>query len=425
MKRTFTVLSALLAATASLFAADSLRLKDGDRVVFYGDSITDQRLYTVITETYLVTRYPNLNLSFTHSGWGGDRVTGGGGGPIDERLNRDVLAYKPTVMSIMLGMNDGSYRAETEETDRVYFNGMRHIVDTVKAADPAVRITLIEPSPYDDVTRPPTFPGGYNEVMLSFSKWLANYGAQNGMELSDFNRPMTAMLRKADDLSPEEAPKILPDRVHPSFAGHLVMAEQLVQTWGGRPIVASVSIHTDGKSEAKLVSAEHAKVSDLHRGATLSWTEMDESLPLPFFQWEQRGGGGGLVALVLRSSDVTEKMNEEPLVVTGLHDGVYSIKVDGATVGTFNNGELARGVNLAILKTPMTEQAKQVYDLTVSHCDVHNERWRTIQVPLAKYDLPQSEPAMTAADTLEQAIIEKRHTAAQPTAHHFEVVAVE
>jgi lysophospholipase L1-like esterase len=424
LKRTLTVLSALLAATSSLFAADSLRLKDGDRVVFYGDSITDQRLYTVITETYLVTRYPNLNISFTHSGWGGDRVSGGGGGPIDERLNRDVLAYKPTVMSIMLGMNDGSYRAETEETDRVYFNGMRHIVDTVKAADPGVRITLIEPSPYDDVTRLPMFPGGYNEVLLSFSKWLANYGAQNGMELSDFNRPMTAMLRKADDLSPEEAQKILPDRVHPSFAGHLVMAEQLVQTWGGRPIVASVSIHTAGASDAKLVSAEHAKVSDLHGGATLSWTEMDEALPLPFPEWEQRGGGG-LVALVLKSSDVTEKMNEEPLVVTGLHDGVYSVKVDGATVGTFNNGELARGVNLAILKTPMTEQAKQVYDLTVSHCDVHNERWRTIQVPLAKYDFPQSEPAMTAADTLEQAIIEKRHTAAQPTAHHFEVVAVE
>ncbi len=396
--------------------------------MFYGDSITDQRLYTVITETYLVTRYPNLNISFTHSGWGGDKVSGGGGGPIDERLNRDVLPYKPTVMSIMLGMNDGLYRAETEETDRVYFDGMRHIVDTVKAADPGVRITLIEPSPYDDVTRLPMFPGGYNEVLLSFSKWLANYatqnqGTQNGMELSDFNRPMTAMLRKADEISPAEAQKLLPDRVHPSFAGHLVMAEQLLETWGARPIVASVSIHTAGTSEAKLVSAEHAQVSDLHRGATLSWTEMDDSLPLPFFQWEQRGGGP--MALVLKSSDVTEKMNEEPLVITGLHDGVYSVKIDGATVGTFNNGELAHGVNLAILKTPMTEQAKQVYDLTVSHCDVHNERWRTIQVPLAKYNLPQSEPAMTAADTLEQAIIEKRHTAAQPVVHHFEVVAVE
>lgn len=31
-------------------------LHDGDRVVFYGDSITDQRLYTTFIETYVITR---------------------------------------------------------------------------------------------------------------------------------------------------------------------------------------------------------------------------------------------------------------------------------------------------------------------------------------------------------------------------------
>ena len=73
--------SARLAAFALLLAlpaqsrADSpFYLKDGDRVVFYGDSITDQRLYTTFVETYAVTRFPRLNLSFVHSGWGGDRV---------------------------------------------------------------------------------------------------------------------------------------------------------------------------------------------------------------------------------------------------------------------------------------------------------------------------------------------------------------
>src|SRR2546430_5339848 len=85
-------------------------LKDGDRVVFYGDSITDQRLYTTFVETYLVTRFPARHVRFVHSGWGGDRVTGGGGGPIDRRLSRDVFAYKPTVVTVMLGMNDASYQ---------------------------------------------------------------------------------------------------------------------------------------------------------------------------------------------------------------------------------------------------------------------------------------------------------------------------
>src|SRR6516165_8120674 len=108
----FTVLfsSALLLA-APAFADESFYLKNGDRVVFYGDSITEQRLYTTFVETFVVTRFPNLKVTFVHSGWGGDRVNGGGGGPIDRRLWRDVFAYKPTVVTVMLGMNDASYRA--------------------------------------------------------------------------------------------------------------------------------------------------------------------------------------------------------------------------------------------------------------------------------------------------------------------------
>lgn len=39
-------------------AQDGFYLKNGDRVVFYGASITDQRRYTTFVETYVVTRFP-------------------------------------------------------------------------------------------------------------------------------------------------------------------------------------------------------------------------------------------------------------------------------------------------------------------------------------------------------------------------------
>src|SRR2546426_7668377 len=117
----------LLLFAAAAWAQGDFYLKDGDRVVFYGDSITDQRLYTTFTETYVLTRFPKLDVSFVHSGWGGDRVTGGGGGLIDLRLRRDVVAYKPTVMTIMLGMNDGSYRAFDEPIFDTFAKGYQHI----------------------------------------------------------------------------------------------------------------------------------------------------------------------------------------------------------------------------------------------------------------------------------------------------------
>src|ERR1041384_2453189 len=128
----------LLASVSLQARAESFALKNGDRVVFYGDSITDQRLYTTFTETYVVTRFPKLNVTFVHSGWGGDRVTGGGGGPIDHRLNRDVLFYKPTVMTIMLGMNDGSYRSFDEKIFSTYTTGYQHIIDSVKKELPGI-----------------------------------------------------------------------------------------------------------------------------------------------------------------------------------------------------------------------------------------------------------------------------------------------
>src|ERR1700688_747503 len=76
--------------SSQLVAQSDFYLKDGDTVVFYGDSINDQRLYTTFTEAYVVTRFPKLNVRFVHSGWSGDRVGGGVGGPIGTPLARDV-----------------------------------------------------------------------------------------------------------------------------------------------------------------------------------------------------------------------------------------------------------------------------------------------------------------------------------------------
>ncbi len=118
------VWSLILGVGPAARAEGPFAIRDGDRIVFYGDSITDQRLYTTFVETYIVTRFPSMNVAFVHSGWGGDRVTGGGGGPIDRRLARDVFAYKPTVVTVMLGMNDASYRPFKQRIFDVYVAGI-------------------------------------------------------------------------------------------------------------------------------------------------------------------------------------------------------------------------------------------------------------------------------------------------------------
>lgn len=420
-------LTTLVAAHGAWAADDNFKLKNGDKVLFYGDSITEQRLYTVIVETYVATRYPHLDINFVNSGWGGDSVNGGGGGPIDTRLTRDVFPYQPNVITIMLGMNDGGYKPETESNDQKYFSGYRHIVQSIHTNLPQAKILAIEPSPYDDVTGPPAFPVAgdfqYNEVLRSFSKWIVANASELGVDTADLNTPVVKALIRAQELDPINAKQIIPGHVHPSFGGHLIMAENLLKAWQARSIVSALTLDA-AHGKIKVSSSQFTSISGLSSGHGLSWTQLDESLPLPFKQWIDMWGGGVAVDLSIRSGDVATALNQQILKVEGLPSGPYSLNIDGTSVGAFNNDQLAAGINLAVLKTPATDQAMKVYQLANSHEEIHYDRWRNIDVPLAEYKMEASAPASAALDQLDDAIAKKMREVAQPVPHKFELVPI-
>lgn len=404
----------MLVAAAPLSAQSQFYLKPGDRVVFYGDSITDQRLYTSFIETYTVTRFPRLNVSFVHSGWGGDRVSGGGGGPIDTRLKRDVIAFKPTVVTIMLGMNDGGYRAYDEGLYNAYVQGYEHIIKTLRGALPNVRITVIEPSPYDDVTRPPQFAGGYNGVLTRYGQFVKQMAQRLNLDVADMNAPVVAALLKMQAENPGLARMVIPDRVHPGAAGHLLMAEALLKAWKAPALVAGVEI--DAKN-SKVLHQDNTRVTDLKAGKILEWREDDAALPMPVDLSDK------LQQLAIHSSDFASALDEEPLVVKGLSPGKYKLNIDGETVGTFTDSELGQGLNLAMLQTPMMKQALAVHTLTVEHNNIHQARWRSVQVPLVEQDMPEMYNALNAMDKLESKLVELQRKAAQPKNHHYELIA--
>ncbi|MCX6632246.1 MAG: SGNH/GDSL hydrolase family protein [Candidatus Solibacter sp.] len=358
-KSFFWTVTVLMAAANAAPAQDAFALRDGDRVVFFGDSITDQRLYTTFAETYVVTRFPRTNISLVHSGWGGDRVSGGGGGPMDVRIWRDVLPFNPTVVTVMLGMNDARYRAFDQALFDEYTTGFKHIVDTFKRQLPAARITLMQPSPYDDVTRAPLFDGGYNQVLVRYGDFLKQLAAEQKLGLADINTPVVDALKKANTADAANAAKLIPDRVHPGAAGHLLLAAGLLKAWNAPALVAGVEIDAARK---EAVRQRNSRVADLRAVAKgLAWTQTDEALPMPLDRRDP------LVALVLRSSDFMEALNQQPLSVRGLAAGRYTLKIDGDPTGTFTAEQLAQGINLAELPTPMARQAAEVHALTLRH----------------------------------------------------------
>lgn len=400
----------LLAGMA--WAQGNFYLKDGDRVVFYGDSITEQRLYTTYVETYVVTRFPRLNVGFVHSGVGGDRVGGGWLGPIDLRLSRDVFAYKPTVVTIMLGMNDGSYRAFDEGIFNTYATGYQHMIDSLKSNLPGVRVTLIQPSPFDDVTRPANFEGGYNAVLVRYGQYVKELARKEKLDVADLNASVVAALEKAKAADAENAKKIIGDRVHPGPSGHLLMAEALLKSWNAPAVVTAVEIDA---AKVQTVRAENTAVADLKESNGLTWTQNDKALPMPLDLKD------AVTKLAVQSSDFMQAMDWQPLKVTGLKSPKYALKIDGDTVATLTAQELAAGVNLAELPTSMVRQAQAVHDFTVKHNDLHTTRWRELQAALAQESLPHLPQAIEAVDNVEADLVAQQRLLAQPKSYRYEL----
>jgi lysophospholipase L1-like esterase len=415
LRRAFAAI-VLLAAPAAC-QPSSFYLHDGDRVLFHGDSITEGRHYNGFVETFVTTRFPKMNIAFVHHGWGGDKVTGGPGGPIEVRVKRDVIAWKPTVVAIMLGMNDGEYRAPDPAIQSAYAAGFTYVVRTLKSALPGVRITAMRPSPYDEVSRGLVYPHSYNQVLVNFGEFIERLGREEGLLVADMNAPLVSLLAKAKAIDPEAAGRLIPDHVHPELAMHLLLAGELLKAWHAPAVVSAVEIDA---AQARVVAAENTAVRSLKAGSgAISWTAHDNALPMPVDRQDP------LFRLALSISDFDQTLNRQPLKVSGLKPGRYSLKIDGAEIGSFDAGALEAGVNLALFNTPMAKQAAEVHGLMAKHNKVHYFRWR-LPVPLeGDEDWPQLKDAVRSMDGLEAEYVRHQRAAAQTTPHRFEVLRIE
>jgi lysophospholipase L1-like esterase len=388
-------------------------LKDGDVVVFYGDSITEQTLYDQWVELYTVTRFPKMRVHFYGAGVGGDRVSGGGGGTIDERLARDVFPHKPTVITVMLGMNDGSYRANADDTQSAYTKGYEHLLESMQEHAPGARITVLGPSPYDDVTRAAWFPSGYNGVMQHYAQIDGQLAEKYHGTFVDLNPPVVALLGRAQAYDPQIARLILPDRVHPEVIAHWVMAEALLKGWNAPALVSSVNIDGD---RGKLTDARNATVEAVVReNGGLHWSETEGALPLPFDK------ANAMQALLLGLTDIEQQLNQETLQVTNLEAGQYTLKIDEEMVGTFSGDELSTGINLADYATPMRSQAQRASWMVRDRDQAHTLHLRML---IRKENVGSLQGGADVMDQFENSLESSIYEEAAPKAHVYSLIRV-
>ena len=374
-KFTWLLAGVLFLGAAPLCSAQSFFLKKGDVVVVMGDSITEQRLYSNYLELWSQTRFPSYNLVFRNVGIGGDRSTGGNG-----RFKRDVLTFKPTVLTVDFGMNDGNYwwvgkmagkktiaQADIDAAYGTYMKGLQGIADQAKAAN--IRVAWVTPQPVENNPGDPN--EMYNPTLGRFSDGVKEIAKKNDGLFADQFHPYWAVIHKAREAG-EKGRITGGDAVHPGPPGQALMAASILKALGFPKLVSSVDV-TVGPNLVGAVGQNCGAFSDVKSLAGgVSFKRQD--LALPFFPEQAKS--------LLKWTPLLEEMNDYGLKVTGLRAGKYDVKLEGKKVAEYSDKELAKGVNLASAALTVGPVADQVKDVIKAVNDKTNYYHDQIYSPL-------------------------------------------
>jgi lysophospholipase L1-like esterase len=435
MRRSALVLLGLvLLFAAPLLCAGDFPLKDGDVWVMAGDSITAQHLHSNYFEAFCYARYPKIKFAFRNSGVGGHTIPS-----TLARFDYDIAAWKPTVVSVELGMNDQG----GTPTDKFVAN-METFVKRIR--DIKARPIILSASPINGG-------GGGNNRLDEYATSLKAFSAKENIPYADQfhalvdiwnkNKPNESIVAEIDAVrkaaqdnrfegiehlkaflaaNEKKAGKLVSmqgDAVHPGPPGQLMMAAALLKELGADGFVSSVSVNAANKQvEAKGCVVEDLKTTD----SGVSFDRLDECSPFPIPDDAKQ---------VLALYPTILDLSRYTLKVTGLKDGSYNLKVGDAVLATLSANELATGVNLTELaaqsKTPnpISAQSKAILGAVGAHAGQVSQ-FRNMSKAAIAPDATEKTKAALAAQLLKvEESDAKIREAATPKKMHVEVSAVQ
>jgi lysophospholipase L1-like esterase len=340
-------------ADESMKPFEKLTPADGDAFVFLGDSITAQALYTQYLETYFYTRYPHLRLKFHNAGVSGDTIA-----DALVRFDRDVAAYHPKYVTVLLGMNDGAAERFDEGLFDAYRANMQTLVDKIR--DIGATPILISPTMYDlrakQLNPKPDSRGRggyYNGVLALYGSWLREFGADRGLAFVDVYGPLNFFTQQSRKTDPNFT--LVPDGIHPDAGGHMITAYAVASDLGLSKRCSTIDV-ARGSDDAAVVKVTGGKVTDARYVADgLEFTFHPASLPLPVP--EDARAGASLIPL-------GHRLSYEAIYLHGLPAGKYTLFINDRPIGDYAAAVLESKLELeSIESTPQYQQALRVMEL--------------------------------------------------------------
>jgi lysophospholipase L1-like esterase len=342
----------LASTTGAQEPAKASVLKKGARVAIVGDSITEQKLYSKYVETYLLACLPELDLRVLQLGWSGETAPG-----FANRMNNDLLPWKPDVVTTCYGMNDGSYRAYEEGIGKRYAGAMADIVGRLKKS--GATVVVGGPGVVDSkfFQKGGDAPKTYNANLQQLSNLAKRIAEEQGFPFADVHGAMMSAMEKSKPVLGESYDVGGKDGVHPGPNGQLVMAYAFLKAMGVDGRIGTVTIDLKGKASA----TDGHKVTGEETGSV----EL-ESSRYPFcFSGDDKNSGG--TRSILPYVPFNADLNRFTLVVKNL-DAAKAKVTWGQASKTFSREDLEKGVNLAaeFADHPFVEPFRKVESLVAS-----------------------------------------------------------
>ncbi|MBT3194376.1 MAG: hypothetical protein HN341_17660 [Verrucomicrobia bacterium] len=205
-------------------------LKQNDRIVFLGDSITAAGVrpggYVTLTSQAISNAYAGLNIETIGAGKGGHKVP-----DCQRRLDSDVLQKKPTIVLIYIGINDVWHwthprvvaRGKKGTTPEDFENGLKDMIGKINAV--GARVILCTPTVIGEKT------DGSNpddKMLDQYSDISRKVAKESGSQLLDLRKAFITYLKEHN---PENAERgiLTGDSVHMNAQGNRLLSTLVLE----------------------------------------------------------------------------------------------------------------------------------------------------------------------------------------------------
>ena len=325
-----------------------LELKDGDRVVFLGNSLFENDLPFGYMEFALATRWMEGNITFRNLGWSGDTVFGEARSyftspPTPYELMMEQLSEaNPTVVFVAYGAIEA---AEGMEGLPKFKQGLGQLLDKIEEL--GARAVLMSTLPQ--------FPSEFRVDLEKHNANLKLYSSEIEKMAGERNLVFLDIFKPMEALSAEH--HISENGIHLNELGYYFLAGVTEQGLGYPPREWEVTI---GVSQPEVKANFPVELLGVEkRTNSFSFVTDEALLPLPLPKAMDRGD-----------------LKTPILYIKGLKRGYYQLESDHRPVASSSAKNWGKGVEM--LYFPSFSQADQLRALIVKKNEMFFQRYRPL-----------------------------------------------